>query len=243
MTKIYGSLVMKDEADRYLKEVLEWNSQFLDGIFVYDDNSTDDSVLIAEEFGCAVVSRGVMGVSFLQNESKFRSDAWTFLKSRIVPTEKDWIFSFDADEFIVSDEDTVSWSLERAISATDSYTGINIPIHEVFQKKDDGTPRLRTDGFWGQINAPRLFKFRKSPFDRSGAMACGSEPQYVIDGKVSKSNCGVSILHYGYLDVDDRVDKYNRYKHSGGHNPKHVDSIIAQGSYVDWTGSFPDVQR
>ena len=55
--RIIASMVLKNEADRYLRAMLQHNHVWWDDLFVYDDQSTDNSVEIAMEYTDHVVIR------------------------------------------------------------------------------------------------------------------------------------------------------------------------------------------
>ena len=238
MTKIYGSLVIKNEADRYLKSCLEWMSPFFDGLFIYDDQSTDNSVEIAEKYGSVVVRPDTVS-SFIDNESEFRFSAWKSFEELFKPSVGSWVLSFDADEFLVSGE-----NLHKAIANAQQRgcAGISIPFPEVFDVRD-GVPYVRTDGLWAKINGPRLFEYRQGAKWNPKTMGCGSEPSYVSKGPISTNNFGIEVLHYGYANANDRNSKWSRYSSLSfhGHNDSHIRSIIEKPVLAPWTGQIPVV--
>lgn len=227
---IFGSLVVKNEADRYLYDCVSWNSQFLDGLFVFDDQSTDDTVAICESLGAKVAVREDTVSSFLEHESNFRFAAWGEMEEAVNPGEGDWILSFDADEFLVSDFEDIRASLVRAIQLAeqDGSLGIILKFHEIFGI-EDSVFMERIDGFWGKVKGPRLFKYLPGRAAWSGKpMGSGSEPLYVTQGKSSSQSFGLSFLHLGYAKMEDKIAKYERYTslYDHGHNDKHIQSII-----------------
>lgn len=231
MSRIFGHLCIRNEADRYLADVLGWHGAFLDAIHVYDDQSDDASRFVARELG-AVVTVRLEGVpSFFEDESRFRSSGWELMEASLEPTSDDWILCLDADEFFVSPSEPERRALERMIFMADllrDVHAVDLRIDEIFDVVA-GVPMRRTDGFWGGIHGVRLVRFQPDARFRSKAMGGGSVPTYAAhayDAKVY--DC--SLLHYGYATAEDRAAKYQRYSRlaGNGHNPVHIESILTQ---------------
>lgn len=238
---IIGSMVVKNEEDRYLEKCLEWNTRFFDALFVYDDQSTDNTVEIAEKFGTVVV-RDDDVPSFIEHEGRFRQAAWRAMRSHMNPGSDDFILSFDADEFLVADSEDVRAAIDQSVNALrPMHSGVLINFKEVFNIADDGTLMYRTDGFWNRINGSRLFRFVPDDAFRDVPMGCGSEPLYVSRGKHSEALGGLRFLHLGYAKKDDRIAKHKRYSSlaDSGHNNQHVASIVKHSQLSVWHGINP----
>lgn len=238
--RILGSMVMRNEADRYLESCVSYHQEFCDEIIVYDDKSTDNSVEIVEKLGCDVTVRNETDVSFMEHEGLFRQAAWDNLAIRARPG--DWVLSFDADEFLVAIGDTGDL-LEEVIEQADDLdlAGVQLDIPEVFALTSGGIPMVRMDGFWKSIKGVRLFRFEPNGRFLEKIMGCGSAPLYVSDGGVNRNSLGLSLLHYGYIEYEDRLSKYQRYisKKENGHNSQHIASIITEPTLKVWDGSYP----
>ena len=233
MTKVYGSLVVKNEIGRYLKPCIDWASLFLDEIFVFDDRSTDGSAELARDLGCIVRTRDESTPSFIQHEGQFREAAWAAFEESIRPAQsRDWVLAFDADEFLVSDTD-VRESLLAAIGKVESNrtVGIVLPFREIFKVDSDGVMYARIDGFWAKVRGPRLFRYLRNGVWNNKPMGCGSEPNYVSSSRYhSTATCGLSVIHLGYARDADKQDKYSRYSSlvQHGHSDSHIESILAK---------------
>jgi hypothetical protein len=230
-SRIIGSLVMRNEADRYLEQCLTHNMQFCDLTVVLDDRSSDDSVEIAYGLGCEVTVRDEIVPSFIEHEGRFRQAAWDALS--VKARDGDWVFSFDADEFLVTSEaGNVANHLRRAIEkASDlDLAGIRLDIPEVFALSPQGVPLIRRDGFWRSIYGVRIFRWQQPGRFLDRPMACGSAPLYVEADGISREAFGLALLHYGYLDFEDRLEKYDR----------HISSIMTEPTLETWSGSFPE---
>ena len=239
MTKIIGSLVMKNEEDRYLESCLTWALSFLDEVFVYDDRSTDNSVDIARSIGCKVAVRAEDDPSFISHEGEFRFNAWKAFCDEF-PLDRDtWILSFDADEFLVDSSGQVRDSLEKAVGIPNIYS-VSIPFAEIF-KVDDGKLYERVDGLWGTIRGTRLFRFQENASWKNKKMGCGAEPLYVSQSKISSQNFGLTVIHLGYAKDEDKKLKFDRYENLAdhGHNDNHIQSILQTPTLREWNGMLP----
>lgn len=237
--RIFALTVGRDEADRYLEQVLSWTRAFVDGHLYYDDRSTDASIEIADRCGCFTIQRDEADPSFMESESAFRQAAWECLDTVFSPTPDDWVLSIDADEFLMANDD-VRPALERAIGLAGraGSRALNVAINEVFGWDEDDRPLVRVDGFWGQISGVRLVQWPKDLTFKPVELGGGSVPRHALEHSVNTSDVG--ILHLGYADAQDREAKFARYsQHGGTHNPVHIGSILKNGDLRAWTGKLP----
>ena len=239
--RIIGSLVVRNEEDRYLGRCLSHAFSFLDEVFVFDDRSDDDSAAVAESAGAVVALRDSVTPSFMEHEGRFREAAWRALESLLEPSGGDWVLSFDADEFMVSSNGDIRECLEAEILRAESRSAIGIRLHfpEVFHF-DENDLFVRTDGFWGNIRGARLFQYHFGGKFSDKSMGSGSEPTYVVSGK--HVDCGsLSVLHMGYATAVDRATKFERYSSLvfNGHADSHIQSIPAQPVLERWGGDIP----
>lgn len=225
---IYSLVVTRNEQNRYLRKVLSRLMSQVDGVYVYDDQSEDDTVEVANSVGAVTRIRHDRSVSFMDDESKFRSDALRNMVKDMNINEGDWIIAVDADEILVTDT-----PLKELIGllSNKSYT---LKVNEVFDVSDIGeTPYVRVDGFWGDIYSPRMFVYDGDIEFSGREMGSGSVPKKFLQSPILSD---VEILHYGYAEEEDRVVKYARYFGRPGHNVKHVDSILRHPVLVRWDG-------
>lgn len=240
--RIVGSIVIRNEADRYLEPCLDYMTSFLDAVFVWDDQSTDQSVEIAVGYpNTQVVVRPDEVPSFLEHEGQFRYAAWKAMEQDLVKPD-DWVMSFDADEFLVVDTGKPRAALERAVKHAESRAavGVVLPVPEVFSY-EMGMAQVRVDGQWAQVRGPRLFKYLPEGDWNNKPMGCGSEPTYVAKGPLSSNNEGLHLLHFGYAIWEDRAAKYDRYSSlaNHGHANAHIESIITSPQLRKWEGQLP----
>lgn len=238
MTKIVAHMVVKNEEDKYLQSCLEWNSQWWDEIFFYDDMSTDSTVEMCKEYG-VVETRPEHVPSFVENEGAFRQAAWDSMAQHSSLSLGDYVFSLDADEFLVG---TVGrWNpRDGLLVLIDSceqlgFKSAMIPVPEVWNHLM--VPYVRVDGFWADNKNERFVKYDDKGAFRDG-MGCGSVPE--SNRKVLKNLYTVALLHYGYTIPGAVQSKFDRYIDSPGrHNIKHVRSIVEEPELAEWKGEVP----
>lgn len=221
----------RNEADRYLLDCMKWNGEKLDDVFVYDDQSTDDTAQIARDCGAVVEVRRDEVIPFAVNEGAFRLAAWRAMEREMSPAIGDWIICLDADEFLIGDPpDFFVGRHEQAL---------RVRVHECFGEDDAGYPKIRTDGFWGDIWGARFGRYLTGCAHTPEPLGGGSLPKELDDVAVTTE--GISILHYGYYEASDRDRKYHEYSANiGRHSRSHVDSIMRTGRYERWTGKHPE---
>ncbi len=244
MVKIHAMVVTKNEAGRYLEQMLRWTKTFTDGIYVYDDQSTDSTADVALACGAEVGVRPDATPSFLEDEGSFREAAWRWMEGVAAPTEGDWVFVLDADEFFVSDRGERYSILEDVGSLVDVGDGLYFDIPEIFAVAE-GSLYQRVDGYWGTITGHRLIKYRPDSFFPKKGFAVPPVPDsYLVDGHEYQANSwwksSSHILHLGYAHPDDVKAKFERYRALPGHNPKHVNSIPQPGRLEIWEGRVPE---
>lgn len=228
---IYGVVVTKNESDRYLSQSLKRLSAIVDGLYVYDDQSEDDTTVVAESLGATVRVRSDDEESFSEDEARFRSNALRCMVSDLDIKRGDWILSLDADEMVYA-EGPQRDALERLTQGDP--VAWRFPVREVFDVGPMSTPYIRVDGFWGDISGVRLFKYDGDLSFRARGMGCGSVPTKF--NKLAADADDVGILHFGYARQEDRVTKYARYFGAAGHSVKHIDSILRPPVLVRWDG-------
>ncbi len=93
--RITLSMIMKNEAHRYLKEVLEDAVHYIDEAVIIDDNSSDESIAICHEVLKGIPHRVIKNSqSTFANEIVLRKQQW----AETIKTNPEWILCLDADE-------------------------------------------------------------------------------------------------------------------------------------------------
>lgn len=220
-------MVTLNEADRYLEAALTALRDHVDAVHVYDDRSTDDTVALAQDLGAVVSLRPPHHTSFAINEREMRQQAWEAFEMACHPGEDDWVLAVDADELLVAPA-----GLEAAIP--DDAVSVVLPIPEVWGVEPGGTFRVRVDGWWKNLEAPRLFAYQAAGRIATHRDGCSSVPTYAIDGVQSRETHGVRLAHVGYVDADDRMAKFHRYYGQAGHSRAHIASIVTPAQTLPW---------
>ena len=206
--RIAGMLRVKNES-RWIKQVIESISELCDaGIFVLDDNSTDNTRELCREAGAPVYMREFCpGIGLDEARDK------NWLMDQIVRFhEPNWILCIDGDEEL---EPNGAEKIRAAIrdASMESFT-LRVPYLW------DSPDQWRVDGIYRDVRRHSIFRPRsqyrfKSLY--SGAkqpvhtgLHCSNSPLW----QMSPETCGnldVALLHYGYMYQEDRVRKYHWY--------------------------------
>ena len=180
-TKVPISVVIlaKNEAGRIracIESVL-WGAEIL----VVDDESTDDTVRIAESMGARVVRRK------MDIEGKHRN--WAHAQAA-----NEWILSVDADERVTPE---LAGEIQALLQATPPYDLYSFPRRNYI-----GNHWIRYGG-WYPSSQVKLFKRSIFKWEETTVhpRAFSNRP-----GGTLKSY----LIHYTYRDLKDFVDKLNR---------------------------------
>ncbi|MCY0869174.1 MAG: glycosyltransferase family 2 protein, partial [Firmicutes bacterium] len=92
--KLTAMMQVRNEADRYLREVLDDLSEYVDEIVIVDDASTDDTVQICRSYPKIVALERSTASLYGVNEAVLKRRLFT----RTAATAPDWILAIDADE-------------------------------------------------------------------------------------------------------------------------------------------------
>lgn len=237
--KLVASLVVRNEADRYLSECLEHLLGFCDEIRVVDDGSTDGSAEVLAAYP-GVETKASAGPTFFQHEGLIRQELleWT-MEGR--PSH---ILAIDADEFVSDGQ-----AIRDALEGEQPRFGVwKLRMSEVWRADRDNL-WLRADGAWGPRPIGILYAVPPNTHnDRTmrrhwrmsdKPLACGRTPVYVTQmGNRTVADPVCDILHFGWANRNDRAARHARYiEHDGGahHASKHLDSIMWDDARVKLT--------
>lgn len=195
------SMIVRNESNRYLKQVLEHALNYIDKAVIIDDASTDGTVEI-----CREILKDIPHTIIELKESQFKQEY--ILRKRqwdeTRRTNPDWILSLDADEIF---EDKIISEISDLINQieTDAYC---FRLYDFWDDK-----HYREDQFWQAhlYYHPFLiryipgfpYKWRKTP------QHCGRLPENVLDRPYI--NTSFRLKHLGWAREEDRRKKYDRY--------------------------------
>ncbi len=170
---------------RTIKQVLAAVVSWADEIVVVDSGSTDDTVNIADGFGCKTQYRKFDGFG-------------TQKRYAVEQAKNDWIFIVDADE-VVTDE--LKNEIDIVLKGTD-YQGFMIPNTLVFLGKIMRYGR--------EYKMPHLRLFNKKFGTYNDRQV---HEDVVLNGEIATLKN--HVLHYSYADLAEVFQKMNNYSTRG----------------------------
>ncbi|UZQ83487.1 glycosyltransferase [Thermoanaerobacter sp. RKWS2] len=195
------SMIVRNEADRYLPNVLKQAAQFITNAVIIDDASTDNT-----ENVCKEVLKNIPLIyhknkySKFSNEVELRKQLWELT----ISTNPDWILCIDADELF---EDKIVKEINNLINQP-VYDVIAFRIYDFWNDK-----QYREDKYWNAHKRYWPMLVRYQPFFeyrwKETPLYCGRFPANITELPIMKSN--VRIKHFGWAREEDRINKYTRY--------------------------------
>ena len=194
-----GALRVKNEA-RWIQRVLRSIWPVCHKIVVFDDHSTDDTRQIAHDEGAVVIESPFQGVEERRDKDYLLDQIW-----KGGAQLNDWVLMVDGDEMLCQED--IPALLK--VTASKSLVAANFHIVYLWDRED----QIRIDRWYAEFRRPSLFRLtqRKLSFMHTafgGGFHCFSIPQQLIG---SDATAPVRLLHYGYLNREDRIAKYHWY--------------------------------
>lgn len=219
--RLVAMMPVRNEADRYLTEVMEELSQFVDHIVVLDDASTDETPDICRSFRKAIVYQN-KEPEFIQNESRFRTRLWQLTAE----TSPDWILAVDADEVF---EERMKHEINILVDQRD-YDAVEFRLFDFW----NGTTHVRVDGDWNPW-AKRVRMLVRYDSNRTYTwpdrrLHCGRIPQE-LRGLLTVYQSDIRVKHFGWARRDDVRRKYHRYR--AIEDSKHLQSVLDSPDEVE----------
>lgn len=198
-------MIVKNEADRYLKQCLDQISKFADKLVILDDSSTDDTVNICSNYTKYVYDAGNISFEkeYLLREKLFRLAT---MESKI---GEDWLICLDADEIIPDKAiDNLLYSVgeaEKNNADAISFRLFDMWSDECYREDENWNAHKRHWVLAKKITNSLI----ESDFIKEN-LHCGRFPNnsnivYRDETKI------IDILHMGYSTQKDRKEKYKRY--------------------------------
>lgn len=212
---IIGMMLVKNEADRYLRKVLEQMFQICDKIIILDDCSTDNTMDICLEYTPYVY--GSDKSEWATNEVSQRKRLWDI--TRAFAKDGDWILCLDADETMTHVND-----IKKVIEIADinQVKAISFKLYDMWNDKE-----YRDDQYWTAHQRDWVFMVRydvNNEYEwREQALHCGRFPVNAFEGLILSSS--MKVQHWGWATKEDREKKYKRYMEA---DPNGEYGILAQ---------------
>lgn len=217
MPRVIAQMIVRNEADRYLDEVLTHARNFVDEIVITDDASTDNTVEIAKNHTDHVYQNSES--MFSVNEGELRQSAWDNLHHHA--EAGDLILCMDADEKLF----VTDFTLDEL--AAMPYDVFGITFYQMWNES-----QFRVDKAWAPMLSCRLFRYMEGGTFSKRKLACGSEPTYVqklMQRHRFFPQTGLLMQHLGYIRDEDKKAKYDRYMaidQGEFHSIQHLRSIM-----------------
>lgn len=220
MPKLTAMMIVRNEANRYLKDCLSGLSQLVDEIIILDDASDDATPEICMSFPLVRLHRKQESL-FLQDEAKLRRELWDL----VCLTNPEWILALDADEFL---EERASSELPYLLKQS-YFPVISFRLFDCWFRED----YFRVDGLWNpwlRGFAPYIVKYQPHLGSQWPPLKfhCGRFP--LAYRQLPKLESDLRIKHLGWLSQKDLQNKYQRAmeKDPGGiyFSREHYESIL-----------------
>lgn len=199
--KVTLMMLIRNEADNFLKKILSHATQYIDCAVILDDASEDNTVEICKEVLKDIPHQIVSNnTSMFQNEIVLRKQLWEMT----INTNPDWILCLDADEIF---EDRIIYLMNDLINQP-SFDYYSFRLYDMWDET-----HYREDGYWRAHEFYRIFLTRYQPNFKyewlDTPQHCGRFPANIHELK--GCFCYTKLKHYGWSTEALRKRKYDRY--------------------------------
>jgi len=199
--RLVTAILARNEASSWLSRVIERCWEFSDDILLLDDNSEDETALVAQGMGCIVVDAPEEGPRAWGSEAPYREFLW---KLATVTAGNRWVLFCDADMLLQGDPRPYTQSL--------SVNAWSFVLYDLWGSED----HYRADGPWRGHLTPRPWLFRPSAVPENWAPQWGTAG--IHSGHAPPNfPYAVSIAsdlywkHLAYVTEEQRQAKYEQY--------------------------------
>ncbi len=196
---VVGILRVKNEA-RWIARCIDSILPVCDRIIVLDDHSTDATPDLCRQISPKVT----LYPSPFMGLNEVRDKNWLLDRAQEIGTV-DWVVSIDGDEVLMAG---MTGKLLAAMGGTGDAECLSLRILYLW----DSEHRVRVDGVYGDFHRESVFRPTGERFvGRDGAnnFHCGNVPWKIRQKRAVLRD--VPLLHFGYMDQEDRVRKYHWY--------------------------------
>ena len=196
------SMIVHNEANRYLKTVLEHALKYVDKVIIIDDASTDNTVEVCENILKNTPHKIIKNkVSLFHKEHKLRTLQW----NETLKMKPDWILFLDADDIF---EDIMKFKSKELTSNPD----VDVYKFRYFDMWNEN--EYREDEYWSAHYRYKPFLIRYQPKFKYKYLKwnhhCGRVPKDL--DLLPNKNSDIRIKHMGWSKEIDRKNKFLRYQ-------------------------------
>ncbi|KFN12155.1 MAG: glycosyltransferase family 2 protein [Paenibacillus macerans] len=224
------SMIVRNEAGRYLKQALQEHSAYIGQAVVIDDGSTDESVdVVMDTLQGLPVKLVRNSRSKFDNEVELRRQQW----QETIRTDPTWILNLDADE----------WFERRFAEEIEGMLQQNETDVFCFRLYDFwNATHYREDAYWRSHLTYRPFLVRYRPSFtyrwKETPQHCGRFPANIFE--LPHRLSPLRVKHFGWAKEEDRHEKLHRYREldpGGAYGwREQYDSILDPvPNLVEWT--------
>lgn len=200
MPKLTAMMLVRNEADRYLRPCLDSLSKYVDSIVILDDASEDNSAEVCLSYPNVTLHRQSHS-TFLQNEAILREKLWHHTQN----DNPEWILAVDADEFL--EESIIKES--PYLLRQKYFNAISFRLFDCWESEE----YYRCDGLWNPWRRGfSIYMVRYLPALSSDWPAlkfhCGRLPSAYR--RLQHYESTVRIKHLGWANAANNLTKYDR---------------------------------
>jgi len=199
--KLTLSMVICNEADKYLAKVLSRHREYIDEAVIIDDGSEDNSAEMCRELlrGTRLHLVRNERPSF-DNEVRLRRQQWQETLER----SPEWILNMDADEMM---EESFASGVDALLRQADGDVGC-FRLYDMWSET-----HYREDEYWRAhlVYRPMLLRYRSGfPYRwREQPLHCGRFPDNIFAQPSFTSD--YRVQHWGWATPQIRAGKHRRY--------------------------------
>lgn len=201
--KITLSMIVRNEASGYLKEMLNSCIQYIDDAVIIDDASTDNTVQLCEDILAKIPHK------IIKNKDSLFATEWRLRKlqwEETIKMEPEWILFLDADEIF---EPNFGKEIKNLLKSDPTVYVYAFRMYDMWDMS-----HYREDTLWkAHCNyEPLMLRYDDKfsyLFARLTSQHCGRMPSNIKYLKCANSS--LRLKHYGWVNASKRMEKYHRY--------------------------------